>query len=219
LVLWVPLIGGMLLAAVVISRRAETATRAAATATLAAPSSAAPEAIDGAPAAPPGPPMAGASSDGTGGDVRPTVPGSVTVVGGAAPAVGGGEASAPPPELEGGLRPPLTPRGPPGRLSSEAVRDTVREAMPFLRFCFEWQLDRHPELAGRVSMDWRILPDGTVADAGIAEDALHDETVLRCFRGVIGRLQFPPPEGGGEVTVRYPFVLSGAPDAERPEGI
>ena len=90
--------------------------------------------------------------------------------------------------------------------------------MPFLRFCFEWQLDLHPELQGRLSMEWRVLEDGTVADAHIVEDGLEDETVLRCFRGVIGRLQFPPPEGG-EVTVRYPFVLSNAPEARPPDGI
>ena len=91
--------------------------------------------------------------------------------------------------------------------------------MPFLRFCFEWQLDLHPELEGRVTMEWRILPDGTVEDANVAEDALEDETVLRCFRGVIGRLEFPPPDGGGEITVRYPFNMTGAPEARRPEGI
>jgi hypothetical protein len=36
---------------------------------------------------------------------------------------------------------------------------------------------------------------------------------------VIGRLEFPAPEGGGDVMVRYPFALAGAPEAERPEGI
>jgi hypothetical protein len=102
-----------------------------------------------------------------------------------------------------------------GRLAREAIRDVVREALPHFRFCFEWELARHPDLRGRVTLQFRIAEDGTVVDPGIAEDALGDETVLRCFRGVVGRLRFPPPEGG-PVDVRYPLVLS--PD-EDPAGI
>lgn len=218
LLLWVPVIGGMMLAAVVVSRGARPAP-AGETPRDVAPNAPAPREIAAAP-------DASSPADGVAreiGESGPdgTLPGSVTVVGGAVPGAPLGPASSGASDegSESGVRAPLSPRGPPGRLPAEVVRETVREAMPFLRFCFEWQLDLHPELSGRVSMDWRILPDGSVADADIAEDALHDETVLRCFRGVVGRLRFPPPEGGGEVTVRYPFVLSSAPEPERPEGI
>jgi hypothetical protein len=94
----------------------------------------------------------------------------------------------------------------------------VRENAGYLRFCFEWQLHRHPELSGRVTMEYVIAEDGSVRDAHVIDDQLHDETVTRCFEGVTSRMRFPPPEGG-VVTVRYPFTLSGAPAAERPEGI
>jgi len=134
------------------------------------------------------------------------------------PGVGPSPASAAAAMGPSGIAPTTTDETPRGTLPREVIQSTVREAMPFLRFCFEWQLDLHPELQGRVSMEWRILEDGTVADANIAEDGLEDETVLRCFRGVIGRLEFPPPEGG-EVMVRYPFILSNAPEARAPDGI
>lgn len=215
LVLWVPILGGMMLVAVMLSRRAAPTPEPSTEAAMGATSVPAP-----APA--PAPVAAPAHAGGSAPEAseHTAVPGSVTVVGGSAPSTPAATPSSDPSvPTAGGVSPPLTPNGPPSHLPAEVIRDTVREAMPFLRFCFEWQLDLHPELAGRLSMDWRILPDGTVADAAIAEDALHDETVLRCFRGVVGRLRFPPPEGGGEVTVRYPFVLSNAPEAERPEGI
>ena len=65
-------------------------------------------------------------------------------------------------------------------------------------------------------MEFTIGADGTVSRAEIAEDGLGDETVLRCFRGVTERMEFPPPGNGSEVVVRYPFVLSPeeADDAE-----
>lgn len=160
----------------------------------------------------------GAAAGGaTAGDPRAPTPGTTSIVGGEAPGAATAEGGAGAPTGPGEA--PLPEAPPHGSLPAEVVRDTVREAMPYLRFCFEWQLDRHPELAGRVTMAWTIQPDGTVTDSNVMEDALGDDTVLRCFRGVIGRLEFPPPEGGGTVEVHYPFVLDGAPEARRPEGI
>lgn len=101
-----------------------------------------------------------------------------------------------------------------GTLAPERIRTVVRDAIPELRFCFEWQLSRHPDLGGRVTLEFRIAEDGTVEDAAIAEEDLGDEVVLRCFRGVTSRMRFPEPEGGS-VTVRYPITLSA--EAEPPQ--
>lgn len=111
----------------------------------------------------------------------------------------------PPPPLDGGAPPT-------GRLAPSAIRDVVRSHRDQLGFCFAWQLHSHPELRGRLTMDFTIGEDGTVTRAEVAEDELGDETVLTCFRNVTRRMQFPAPEGG-EVRVRYPFVL--APTEER----
>jgi ABC-type transport system substrate-binding protein len=105
-----------------------------------------------------------------------------------------------------------------GTLDAMAVRAVVRDALPEIRFCFEWELNAHPDLAGQVTMQFVIREDGTVTDAGVLEDALHDETVTNCFTHVMSHLRFPPPEGGS-VGVSYPFRLDGSPDARRPEGI
>lgn len=105
-----------------------------------------------------------------------------------------------------------------GTLDAVAIRGVIREALPEIRFCFEWQLNAHPDLSGRVTMNFTIQPDGTVADAGVLEDALHDDVVTSCFTHVMSNLHFPPPEGG-PVAVHYPFALANSPEARRPEGI
>lgn len=135
-------------------------------------------------------------------------PGDVAVIGGdprgAPVARGGSEAagggSAEPPLLDGGARPT-------GRLDASAIRDVVRSHRDQLGFCFAWQLHLHPELRGRITMDFTIGEDGSVTRAEVVDDQLGDETVLTCFRGVTRRMQFPAPEGG-EVRVRYPFILA-----------
>lgn len=124
-------------------------------------------------------------------------------------------------EPTGAPAPPPAPGDEPprGSLPPEAIRSVVRDALPELRFCFEWQLSLHPELGGRLVMELTIDEDGVVSSAHVAEDLLADETVSRCFSHVIGQLRFPRPDPPGEVLVRYPFVLSGAPAAREPEGI
>lgn len=133
------------------------------------------------------------------------------------------QASAPAPEAVDGPAdpsPPTTASPSPttGTLSPGAIRDVVRENAAFFRFCFEWELNRHPELAGRLTMAFVIAEDGSVREARVLEDGLENETVTRCFEGVTSRMSFPPPEDG-EVTVHYPFILDGAPPPERPAGI
>lgn len=165
--------------------------------------------LDGAPAG------SGDDSDGTTETSdTPSGEGTVAVVGGgdAAGAAGassdgsggeGGSADAPPPPADGGV---------PARLDAQSIRDVVGEHRDQLGFCFAWQLHQHPELAGRIVMEFEIGQDGHVARASVADDTLQDETVARCFTSVTRRMEFPAPEGGDTVTVRYPFQLSASED-------
>lgn len=101
-----------------------------------------------------------------------------------------------------------------GRLDANAIRDVVRSHRDELGFCFAWQLHQHPDLGGRLVMELEIGADGHVVRARVADDALGDETVARCFVGVTRRMEFPPPESG-TVMVRYPFDLSpGEPEQD-----
>ena len=154
------------------------------------------------------------ASGGTEGDA-PRGEGSVAVVGASEVAARAPAASAPGSTTEVGTRPPPLDGGrpPTGRLDANSIRDVVRESRDQLGFCFAWQLHQHPELGGRLTMDFTIGEDGAVTRAEVVDDELGDETVQRCFRSVTQRMRFPVPEDG-EVRVRYPFQLSADPDPE-----
>lgn len=140
---------------------------------------------------------------------RPRGQGEVAVIGGE----GGGGAG---PGSSAGQRSDqgsgATARGgdagrPRGTLDRNSIRDVVSSHRDELGFCFAWQLHSRPELGGRLTMELTIGTDGQVTEARVADDQLGDETVARCFRNVTQRMRFPAPEGG-EVQVRYPFILS-----------
>lgn len=97
--------------------------------------------------------------------------------------------------------------GVPRVLNADSIRDVVRDNRDQLGFCFAWQLHEHPELGGRITMELEIDAQGRVTQARVADDTVGDETVARCFGSVARRMEFPPSEGDGVTTVRYPFEL------------
>lgn len=101
-----------------------------------------------------------------------------------------------------------------GRLRHE-IEDVVAARRSELAFCYDWEVQRDPALAGRVTLQLRIGVDGEVTEGGVIDDDLGNETVIRCFEGVLRRMHFAPSESGGEVLVHYPVVLT--PDDREPD--
>lgn len=83
------------------------------------------------------------------------------------------------------------------------VRRRAREA----KFCFERAVTQHPQLAGTLTIQWTILPDGAVGKVRLVEDGLKIDAVGRCIMRVIKRWTFPRPDASGSVQVTYPFTL------------
>jgi TonB family protein len=94
-----------------------------------------------------------------------------------------------------------------GSLSREVIQRAIRLHMAEFRYCYEQSLAAHPDLQGRVSTRFVISPSGTVQLAGIASSDLGNAAVSQCVLGVLRRLMFPAPSGGGMVDVTYPFVF------------
>jgi TonB family protein len=95
-----------------------------------------------------------------------------------------------------------------GELSREIIRRVVRRHINEVRFCYEQELNAHPELQGRVSVRFVIDASGVVTSSAIAESTLGAPRVEGCIVTAVRRWSFPAPDGGGEVSVVYPFVLS-----------
>jgi len=164
---------------------------------------------------------ADASADGAGPSVAAAraasgAEGSVAVVGALDPDARMARGSAPGDSAggEATTRPSLDGGAGGGALEANDIRDVMREHHEEFGFCFAWQLHTHPDLGGRLTMEFEIGPDGGVTGARIIDDALGDETVSRCFVNVTRRMEFPAGPREGPVVVRYPFILSPGDDAD-----
>ncbi|RLB57256.1 MAG: hypothetical protein DRJ42_00725 [Deltaproteobacteria bacterium] len=94
-----------------------------------------------------------------------------------------------------------------GSLSSEVIRRVVRRHVNEVRFCYDQGLMRKPNLAGTVTLSFIIAPTGAVQAASIQSSTLGDSAVEGCISRAWRRWQFPAPDGGGVVMVRYPMTL------------
>ena len=102
----------------------------------------------------------------------------------------------------------VVPAGPPditGGLDMDIIRRVVNERRREIRACYEAELQRNPDIAGRVVFHFVITPDGAVAQASVRETTLNNEAVEQCVARRIRQWRFPEPRGGGIVRVDYPF--------------
>ncbi|HEV8320994.1 MAG TPA: AgmX/PglI C-terminal domain-containing protein [Myxococcota bacterium] len=97
-----------------------------------------------------------------------------------------------------------------GALDSAAVADVVKRRLSAIKDCYERELKRKPKLAGKIRIRFTINAAGRV-DAGatkVVENGMGDDEVAACMTDRISKWRFPTPEGGGSVTVEYPFVFT-----------
>jgi len=95
-----------------------------------------------------------------------------------------------------------------GSLSKEVIRRIVQRNINQVRFCYERELAKRPDLAGRVSIKFIISGTGAVQMAVVEESTVGNAAVENCIAQAVRRWTFPQPEGGGIVVVTYPFMLT-----------
>ncbi len=95
-----------------------------------------------------------------------------------------------------------------GSLSKEVIRRIVHRHINEVKFCYERELSRRPDLAGRVAIKFIISGTGAVQMAAVASSTIGNATVENCIAQAVRRWTFPQPEGGGIVIVTYPFKLT-----------
>jgi TonB family protein len=95
-----------------------------------------------------------------------------------------------------------------GGLDRNIIRRITRAHINEVRHCYNQGLTRNPELEGRVTVDFTINAEGRVTQSSVQDTSLSDERVGTCITRAVKRWKFPKPQGGGFVTVRYPFNLS-----------
>lgn len=96
-----------------------------------------------------------------------------------------------------------------GGLEKDVIRAVLRRASPHIHSCYELALQAGP-YGGKVSVAFRIGPDGHVAASEVAEDTLDYPPTNACILHVVDRLEFPRPHGGGSVNVTFPWIFKAA---------
>jgi hypothetical protein len=100
------------------------------------------------------------------------------------------------------------PRVGSGSLARESIAAAIRADLKGLRGCYEHELTKTPTLEGKIVVKFLIGPDGKVHTADDASDQpFPSAKVTSCVLARVRALSFPKPIGGGEVTVKYPFIF------------
>jgi hypothetical protein len=95
-----------------------------------------------------------------------------------------------------------------GELDKETVRRYIQTKMDQVRWCYQQEVQKNPELAGQVTMAWVILPTGYTAGVKVADTSLRNAAVERCIADRISTWRFPEPKGGTAVQITaYPFIF------------
>lgn len=94
-----------------------------------------------------------------------------------------------------------------GSLSKEAIRRVIQRNLSQVRFCYEQGLSTRPDMAGRISVQFMISPSGVVQHTAVAQSTLGSAQVDQCVAAAVRRWTFPAPDGGGYVSVSYPFLF------------
>ncbi len=94
-----------------------------------------------------------------------------------------------------------------GELDRETVRRYIQTKMDQVRWCYQQEVQKNPDLAGQVKIEWIILPTGKVTAVKVGTTSLGSTAVEQCLVSRVATWQFPSPKGGGTVKVSYPFIF------------
>ncbi len=95
-----------------------------------------------------------------------------------------------------------------GGLSREEIQRVIDRTMGQMKYCYEREIQKSPDLEGKLLTRFTISPDGTVATSDVVQNTMHNAQVAACVQRIISRMAFPKPRGGGVVAVTYPFLFS-----------
>ncbi len=97
----------------------------------------------------------------------------------------------------------------PDALDANEIRISVQKQMSRIRQCYQRELQRHPELTGRVTVWFLIAPDGRVERTRLRESTMNNILVEDCIVDEVQSMTFSKPQAGKSVPVSFPFNFTG----------
>ena len=95
-----------------------------------------------------------------------------------------------------------------GALDKSLIDAVIKRNMSQIRYCYQRELTKNPNLKGKIVVKFTIAADGSVSKASIDSSSMGSNPVESCITGRFLRFKFPEPKGGGVVIVKYPFIFS-----------
>ena len=80
--------------------------------------------------------------------------------------------------------------------ASAALRSALGARGAMARTCYNAALRRNPNLTGKMTMNVRISPTGSVCSASVSNNTLGDPSVASCAISKFRSSKFPAPSGG-----------------------
>jgi len=93
-------------------------------------------------------------------------------------------------------------------MDKEAIRRVIREHIREIRNCYEKELQRSPDLYGKVVLEWDIEEGGRVGRSVVKSNALGNDSVASCILSRLRQWKFPDPPKDQIGRVDFPFVFS-----------
>lgn len=95
-----------------------------------------------------------------------------------------------------------------GALDRSLIDEVVKRHLKAIRYCYQRELTKSPNLKGKVVVKFVISKDGSVSSASKKSSTVKSPAVESCVVSRFKRMQFPKPKGGGIVIVSYPFIFT-----------
>lgn len=96
-----------------------------------------------------------------------------------------------------------------GDMDRSVIDQVIKMHLAQIRYCYQKELNKAPELFGKIVIEFVITADGSVSSAETNSTTMDNAIVESCICQRFLRFKFPQPEGGGTVTVSIPFVFDG----------
>jgi TonB family protein len=94
-----------------------------------------------------------------------------------------------------------------GGRTKESIMRVVMQHIPGLRYAYNKRLKVKPGMKGKVTVRFKIAPEGNVAEATVVNSSMGDQSLEEDIVSQIMRWRFDPVEKGFDV-VEYPFAFS-----------
>jgi TonB family protein len=92
-------------------------------------------------------------------------------------------------------------------LSKDEVGAVIHRHADEIRYCHENAMLYHPNLEGKLVVQFSISAAGVVQQAAVQSSTLGEKSLEECLMKRLAGWRFPKPRGGVAVSVSYPFIF------------